>query len=129
MEIAPLGDSALVVRIGNGQSDALNLILTVRRRLEHAGIAGVLEIVLGFSSIALYYDPVRLAASIGHSERILDWLIARVVHALAAPDAPTVLPDEVREVEIPVCFDPDFALDLNEVVRHTGIVPEQIIDS
>jgi inhibitor of KinA len=33
-----------------------------------------------------------------------------------------------RIVDIPVCYDPEFALDLDDVAHHTGLSPKEIAD-
>src|SRR5262249_52989696 len=128
MEIAPLGDSALVVRVGNGRSDALSVILAAQRHLKQAEIPGVVEIAPGFASIALFYDPIHLATVSERPERIFDWLAERVDQALIQPGRDSGSLPETREVEIPVCFDTDFALDLDDVAHHAGIEKKQVVD-
>lgn len=68
--IAPLGDSAIVVRFDTSLDDAANrAALVLVRRLEHAPIVGVLEVVPSLVSVLVRYDPsavsmTRLAGEI-----------------------------------------------------------------
>lgn len=128
MEIAPLGDSALVVRVGNDRGDASSLVLAAQHHLEQAEIPGVVEIAPGFASVALFYDPIHLARLIGQPKRIFDWLADRVDQALVPLDRDVGSQAKTREIEIPVCFDADFALDLDEVARHAGFEKEQVVN-
>jgi KipI family sensor histidine kinase inhibitor len=41
--------------------------------------------------------------------------------ALAAKDNPG------SEVELPVCYEPEFALDLNEVAKKAGVAPDEVV--
>ena len=128
MEIAPLGDSALVVRVGNDRSDTSRLVLAAQHHLKQAEIPGVVEIAPGFASVALFYDPIQLARLIGQPERVFDWLADRVDRALVSLGRDAGSPAETREVEIPVCFEAEFALDLDELARHAGFEKEEVVD-
>ena len=50
MEIVPLGDSALIVRV----DDSLGAVLATMRKLEAANISGVSDIAPAFASVALF---------------------------------------------------------------------------
>ena len=59
MEIVPLGDSALIVRV----DDSLGAVLATMRKLEAANISGVSDIAPAFASVALFLDsPEQLEA-------------------------------------------------------------------
>src|SRR4029434_10196266 len=52
MEIVPLGDSALIVRV----DDSLGAVLATMRKLEAANISGVSDIAPAFASVALFLE-------------------------------------------------------------------------
>ena len=52
MEIVPLGDSALIVRV----DDSLGEVLATMRKLEAANISGVSDIAPAFASVALFLE-------------------------------------------------------------------------
>jgi inhibitor of KinA len=112
MEIVPLGDSALIVRVG----DSLGAVLATLRKLEVAHIPGVSDIAPAFASVAVFLEsPERLDAG---SEAIRAALrrkrrIARAV--------------KPRLIEVPVCYDTEFALDLETVAQHCELLPNEII--
>ena len=59
MEIVPLGDSALIVRV----DDSLGAVLATMRKLEAANISGVSDIAPAFASVALFLEsPENLEA-------------------------------------------------------------------
>ena len=51
MELAPLGDSALILRVG----DSLGEVLAARRKLEAAQLPGVVEVAPAFASVAIFF--------------------------------------------------------------------------
>ena len=58
MELAALGDSALILRVG----DSLGEILAAVRRLEAAQLPGVVEVAPAFASVAIFLQsPEHLA--------------------------------------------------------------------
>jgi inhibitor of KinA len=64
MEIAPLGDSALIVRVRNQFEDApeqtLKEVLRAFRRIEDARIPGVIELAPAYTTVAVFFDPLRV---------------------------------------------------------------------
>src|SRR5947207_839409 len=69
MEIIPLGDSALVVRLREQFEDApeetLNEVLRVFQLLQRAAIPGVVELAPAYTSVPVFLDPVPVRNSNG----------------------------------------------------------------
>ena len=113
MEIEPLGDSALIVRVG----DSLGAVLTALRKLEAANIPGVTDIAPAFASVALFFEsPEKLEAG---SEA--------VGAALRRKKRPVKPIAKSRLIEVPVCYDAEFALDLELVAQHCGCAPNEVV--
>lgn len=132
MEIAPLGDTALVVRIRDRFEDApektLNEVLNVLRRLEDAQIPGVIELAPAYTSVAVFFDPVRVIDAAGEPDCVMEWLTQKIYEALTHGKRKQVEHSAARWVEIPVCYDPEFALDLDHVAEHARMSPKEIVD-
>lgn len=130
MEITPLGDSALVVRVREVSADpdekSLRAVLDALHKIRNAQIPGVLEVVPAYTTIGVFYDPTRVAAGI-EPEAAFEWIagqIRQVVSARASGKARI----ESRLIEIPVCYDPEFAFDLDEVARQAALSPKEVVD-
>jgi inhibitor of KinA len=136
MEVIPLGDSALIVRVREQFEDApeetLDEVLRVFQQLRKAAIPGVIEFAPAYTSVAVFFDPLQVAKASGQPNRAFDWLSERVRAAVAAGAdrgrSRTSRRSEPRSVEIPVCYDREFALDLDDVARHTRILATKIVD-
>lgn len=132
MEIAPLGDTALVVRIRDRFEDApektLNEVLNVLGRLEDAQIPGVIELAPAYTSVAVFFDPVRVIDAAGEPDCVMEWLTQKIYEALTHGKHKQVEHEAARWVEIPVCYDPEFALDLDHVADHARMSPKDIVD-
>jgi inhibitor of KinA len=132
MEIAPLGDAALVVRIRDRFEDApektLNEVLNVLQRLEDAQIPGIIELAPAYTTVAVFFNPVRVIDAAGEPDCVMEWLTQKIYEALTHGKRKQVKHAAARWVEIPVCYDPEFALDLDHVADHARMSPKEIVD-
>jgi inhibitor of KinA len=113
MEITPLGDSALIVRVG----DSLDEVLATTRRLEGAAIEGVCDIASAFASVAIYFD----------GPRDFETCAAEVRHVLTGKSRVRSKALKPRLVQVPVCYEPEFAADLAEVAEHCRLSPNELV--
>ena len=105
--ILPLGDRGLLVRFGDRLTAEANAgAIGLCRRIEAAGLAGMVEVVPNLVSVLLRYDPAVVSFD----------RLAGEVRLLVSGPAGT--PDAGREVTIAVAFDGE---DLAEVAQLLGI--------
>ncbi len=135
MEVIPLGDSALIVRVREQFDDApeetLDEVLCAFQQLRKAAIPGVIELAPAYTSVAVFFDPARIARSTGTPDKVFDWLATRIQIVLAGRNASRrvrVSKGDVRIVEIPVCYDSEFGPDLDDVASHAQITTKQVVD-
>jgi inhibitor of KinA len=135
MEIIPLGDSAVIVRMRERFDDApeqtLDTVLRAFQHLQNADIAGAIELATAYTSVSVFFDPISVAKAAETPDKVFDWLAARIRAAVAVGADRgrhrTVTQRRVRLVEIPVCYDPEFALDIDDVARRAAISPSEVI--
>jgi inhibitor of KinA len=131
MEITPLGDSALLVRVVEdfeaAPEGALKKVLAAKRTLEAAKLPGAIEVAPAYTSVGFFYDPVRAIDAGASAENVVGWFEQRIRDALRDTKS---FPSEISKslIEVPVCYDKDFALDLNEVAQHAGISSQEVVD-
>ncbi len=134
MEITPLGDSALIVRVRDRFEDApqetLDEVLRAFQRIRNAAIPGVIELAPAYTSVAVFFDPVGVAKASGTPDGLFDWLAAKIRSALPSFSARDDRRSSTapRTIEIPVCYDSEFALDLDHVAEHAKISPIEVVD-
>ena len=132
MEIVPLGDSALVVRVRERFDDApeetLDEVLRAFQRIRNAAIPGVIELAPAYTSVAVFFDPVTVAKTTETPHKLFDSVV-ECIRAAVVGDA-DIEPDarSSRTFEIPVCYDPEFGPDLNHVAEHTRMSPTEVVD-
>lgn len=129
IEIRPLGDSAIIVQLaepGATPDDAsLEAVLRVQRALRSAELPGVTEITIAFTTVALFYNPAHVGVSGGAVFTSLETQIRSVLEDF--PDDKTTAVVEQRTHDVPVCYDGEFALDLEDVARNVGLEPAEVI--
>ena len=147
MEIISLGDSTLVVRVREQFEDApeetLDEVLRVFQLLQRAAIPGVIDLAPAYTSVAVFFDPIAVFKA-GAKADIFDWLNARLRASFdingdgppsgrrrredASAPAGRIKRAALRVVEIPVCYDAEFAPDLDDVAGQAQISRRQVVD-
>lgn len=122
MRIEPLGDSALLVRVvedhGRESERALDAVLGAFRQLEAAVIPGVVELAPAYTTVGVFFDPALTGFDAVKTE------IEQVLQNTepAKPGAGTG-----STIEVPVCYEDEFAPDLREVAWHARLSPQQVV--
>ena len=121
MRIEPLGDSALLVRVVESfdAAESLDAVLRAIRQLELAKIPGVIELAPAYTTIGVFLDSARCPP--------FEELRTSIGRALEYDSAPAASHATAPTIEVPVCYESEFAPDLDEVARHTELSPEEII--
>jgi len=121
MRIEPLGDSALLVHVVETfeAEQSLDAVLRAARQLEIAQIRGVLDLVPAYTTIGIFYDPAQTGT--------FDEFRASIERALQALEPARPRAGEEMVIEVPVCYEDEFAPDLDEVARHAGLSPGEIV--
>lgn len=124
MRIEPLGDSALIVRVVDGferdPEAALDAVLRVLRSLEVAAIPGVIDLAPSYSTVAVFYAPARIVP--------FEEFKTQIEHALQTslePARPRA--GAVPVIEVPVCYENEFAPDLGDVAQRAGLSEEEVV--
>jgi inhibitor of KinA len=117
-QILPAGDSALVVQLPERIDPELNawcidLSRAIQRRLRPS----VLDVVVGYSTVTVYFPPLRVDAA---------WLEDEI-RALASGLAP-VSAIAGSAIEVPVCYGGEFGPDLADVAQFAGCSEERVVE-
>lgn len=121
--VAPLGDRALVIRVGDRIGDAaFERVRAVLERLDGAHPA-ITELVAGFATVTVHYDPSAVTREPDEPPylALTRLLEQRLVNLEAAP------PLGSRVIEIAVCYSGDLAPDLDDVASQAGLSADETI--
>ncbi|HZE14114.1 MAG TPA: carboxyltransferase domain-containing protein, partial [Chthoniobacterales bacterium] len=107
MRIEPLGDSALLVRVVEEfeAEESLDAVLRATRQLEGAQVHGVIDLAPAYTTIGIFYDPAT---------GTFDEIRASIERALER-DLDSERSREATTIEVSVCYEGEFAPDLEEV--------------
>jgi KipI family sensor histidine kinase inhibitor len=130
MEIEPLGDSALIVRVvddfARDPEAALNAVLAALRSLEAAAIPGVIELAPAYTTVGVFFDPARIELAIANGSPF-DVLRSRIQSVLNASSLKSEAAIEAPVIEILICYDSELAPDLGDVARVSGLTEAEVI--
>ncbi len=113
----PCGDSAITVEFSKEICEETNRkIRFLAAEMERRPARGVLESVPTFCSLTVYFDPLVISA------KRLETYIRNIINAYKEGAA-----GKKRVFLIPVCYDGEFAPDMDNVCAITGLSKEQVI--
>ena len=118
MKIDALGDSALIINLADEISDSSGLlarVLSAAATIEGAKLPGVVDVTSSYESVAVFFDLHQVEPDIEDKIRVL------------IASAGVRVSGKKRRVQIPVCYDEEFALDLDRVANRTSLTPDAIV--
>lgn len=118
MKIDALGDSALIINLADEISHSSALlarVLSAAATIERAKLPGVVDVTSSYESVAVFFDLPQVEPDIEDKIRVL------------IASAGVRVSGKKRRVQIPVCYDEEFALDLDRVANHTSLTPDAIV--
>jgi inhibitor of KinA len=124
--IFPLGDTAATIDLGNTINEALNdKVIAMQQWLQVNSFEGVRDIIIAYSSLTLIYDPVSVKRKFSPPGTVFDFVKQKLqqayYHSLVLPQ------EEAGIIEIPVCYDDEFGMDLKSMAAEKQMPEEEII--
>jgi inhibitor of KinA len=117
VRVVTAGDAVLIAEFADTINPAVNArAIGLSQALRAEPIAGVRDIVPTFRSVAVYFDPLITDA---------DALAGRLKELGRAPVDDRVGSEE--QIDIPVCYDPEFGADLEDVARFAGLTSDDVV--
>ena len=122
--VEPLGDRAVVVHCGDAIDEAtFRRVQAVRARIQANAPTGTTDVVAGFTSVAVHFDPLLVQRGEGMLPSAA--MIAGTAALLAGLDDAPVPPGGTFEVA--VCYEGGMAPDLEDVARRAGLDTDEVI--
>jgi len=141
-EIIPLGDHAILIRLGDAPDRATHeKVRMLTEYLSAHPFEGMIEAIPAYTSVTAVYDPYRVwlagraALEAGEAGGEAGGAkIAKTPHELAAERLQAVLAavderelPEPRRIEIPVCYGGEYGPDLEAVAELNGLSPDEVV--
>lgn len=127
--IRPLGDSALVIQLGDEISSTLhNKIINLVHIIEQESFKGFIEVVPGYNNVTVFYDPVtiRLNNKRNKEKTAFDIVSALIMNNVKKIETKSAV--KKRLIEIPVLYGDHCGPDLKYVAEFNGITMEKVIE-
>lgn len=126
-KIFPLGDNALIVEFGNRISLELNnRVLRLARFFDENSFPGFVEIVPAYASLSIFYNVPKVRTNFPEFPTAFAAIKNYAENALRNSDKRAE--NNSRSIEIPVCFDAEFALDLKFVASLNNLSPDDVAE-
>ena len=115
--IVPLGDSSVLVQLGDEIDFAINQRVHVLANLiDASALNGIVETIPAYATLLVHYDPLVL--SFTQIKNLLRTSIAQTEESLSR---------KPRLVEVPVRYGGEYGPDLESVASHCGLHSEEVI--
>ena len=124
--IFPLGDSAITVDFGNCIDETINKEVISRfNQLQQLPFPGMIEAVPAYSSLTIHYDMLALRKNGADNITIFQWVKQQLLERLQQPVEYST--SKERDMKIPVCYEKDFAPDIQQLASAKNISVEEVI--
>ena len=124
--IFPLGDSAITIDFGNCIDENINKEVVRRfNQLQQHPLPGMIEAVPAYSSLTIHYDLLAAKKKVTNGDTVFGWMEQQLEERLQ--QSPEHTESKERLVKIPVCYEKEFALDIQELAATKNISVEDVI--
>ena len=121
-----LGDSAVTADLGSGISEQLNeKVMAMQQWLTAHPFEGMKELVLAYASLTVYYDLFTIKKKY-QPLVIHEWVEERLRESFEKSTESTGKQGSLHH--IPVCYEPEYACDLESLSNLKQLSREKIID-
>src|SRR5260221_7840230 len=124
--IFPLGDTAVTIDFGNSIDEVINQeVLSLFHSLKKKFVPGIIELVPAYSSLTIYYDMLTVRKNNPQYNSAYDALKEKIGEKLLEPAGQSGVLSQ--SVQIPVCYDKEFAPDIDELTAAKNITTDELI--
>jgi inhibitor of KinA len=117
-QISPLGDSALVLGVGEEIGEETHArVRALVHLLESDPPDAMIEFIPAFTNVTVIYDPLH--ATYDEFATRIEAMLRSISEGLETIEA--------RSIVIPVCYGGDFGPDLNSVSSNKNMAPDEVV--
>lgn len=117
MVFKPYGPEGVLVSLGSQINESTHLkVKFLYEKLRNYAKNGIRAVIPGYCELTILFEP-RLISMVG---------VKQLCHELSESFKVDVVSN--RLVEIPVCYEEEFAIDMKDVIDYTGLTSTEIIE-
>ncbi len=128
-KMSPLGDSAIVIKFGNGMDYSIHKKITLfMGLLEAEPFDGFVECVPAFTNLTVFYDPLVIYNTLKQNNEAIS--AHDTVRTILEGKLLGLIQDKElshRTVTIPVCYGGEYGPDLEYVARYNDLTTDEVI--
>ncbi len=126
IQFIPLSECAVLLSFGNTIDNGIHeRLMQVKEKVESNPFIGFTETVPAYNSLAVFYNPIEV-------KKTAETISASVIHQLKqiteTADRPPSKKITSRAIIIPVCYDEEYGIDLNELSIQLNLSIKEIIE-
>lgn len=122
-----MGDSAITLDLGNLVNPRLNQqALGIQRYLLQHPFEGLKDVWVAYSSVTVVYDPIEVKRCYNPEKTVFSYISTLLQKAFS--ESTDHNSDTGRNIRIPVCYDDEYAMDLQALAEKKQLDPETIIE-
>lgn len=122
----PVGDSGISIDFGNKIDEKINeCVIALTEHFSKNKFPGIIEILPAYSSITLFYDVSSIIKK-NSQDSVYQTMEAMVLDSLGPEIEFTQKPG--KHIQVPVCYDLEFGIDLPEIAGKKELSIEEIIE-
>jgi inhibitor of KinA len=124
--IFPLGDTAITIDFGNCIDEEINRkVMAGFQQFQDNPLPAMIEAVPAYSSLTVYYDVAAIKKLVPKEQPTFDWIRQQLEERISGLQ-PLPAGSE-RRIRIPVCYDKEFAPDIEELALTRDISVDEVI--
>ena len=125
-KISSLGETALIIDFGNTIDESINkLVHSLFYQLQNDPIPGMIEAVPGYSSLTIYYDILFIRNTLNKQTTAFEWISESLKKFIPKENIETGDPQIL--IKVPVCYEIEYAPDLDFIASQNKISPGEVI--
>jgi len=125
IEFIPLSESAILISFGNSIHPATHeTLIDAKNKIEANPFIGFIETVPAYNSLAVYYNPLDVKREV---ESISIAVTNQLKHILENTKQVNTTTTNKSITEIPVCYDDEYGIDLQEISQQLKLSKSEII--
>jgi inhibitor of KinA len=123
-KIIPLSQSSILLSFGSEINLKLHeQVMYAKHLIESNPFEGLIETVPAYNSLAVYYNPLQIKKT----EETIAASVEQIIKPILETDSEAQLTKKEKIITIPVCYDPEFGIDIEELSTLLQLSTEQII--
>lgn len=129
-QIYSLGEQSLTIELGKTIDLAIyQKVIALQKRIKSLALPGIIELVPCYCTLTIYFDPFTLKKHFPKSPKSVSENLSGHIQEIISHWNPEIQENTTSKLlEIPVCYDTKYGLDLEEVALYHNTTVAKIIE-